>query len=379
VTIVAQTSTLESTVRSLAGFSAERAPVVTCYLDVDGRRHPRLTDVERRLAALLRSGRTTLNGRAQDPSVRADLARIEEWVKDGFERNSTRGLAFFACQEEGLFEVVELPVPVRDRLVVNHVPALGQLESILVDHEPIAVLLADRQRARVAVFELGELVEQADLLEELPRAYDATGERDRGTPDAHVDALAHVHLRHAADAAFQVFQRRPFSHLAIGAPDAIASTLEGLLHPYLRDRLCGRVNVGLASTPAEVRQAALDIEQEVDRRREATLVARLRESAGRGGRGVVGLADTLQALNERRVECLIVSEEYAEEGWRCPTSGALAAVGPTSPVTGERMERIEDVVEVAVDVALAQGCTVEHCVGNADLDVLGRIGALLRY
>ena len=36
MSIVAETSTLESTVRSLAGFLAERSPVTTLYLDVDG-------------------------------------------------------------------------------------------------------------------------------------------------------------------------------------------------------------------------------------------------------------------------------------------------------------------------------------------------------
>jgi hypothetical protein len=37
------------------------------------------------------------------------------------------------------------------------------------------------------------------------------------------------------------------------------------------------------------------------------------------------------------------------------------------------------VVEEAIEEALRQHCHVEICVDNADLDVLGRIGALLRY
>jgi hypothetical protein len=43
------------------------------------------------------------------------------------------------------------------------------------------------------------------------------------------------------------------------------------------------------------------------------------------------------------------------------------------------MDQVDDVVEEAVEDALAQACKVEICVGNADLDVLGRIGALVRY
>ncbi len=320
-----------------------------------------------------------MNGRGDHPSVQADLRRIEDFVRAGFDRSSTRGLAFFACSADGLFEVVALPTRVHDRLVVNHTPAVGQLESIARHHEPIGVLLADRQRTRVLVFELGELTDRSELLDELPRDYDDVGERDRGTPDAHVDALARAHLRHAADVAFKVFSDRPFAHLAIGAPDAIAGELESLLHPYLRERLCGRLSVPVGASLAEVGEAALALEHEVDRRREAELVARLREASASGGKGVVGLAGTLAALNDRRVDVLVVSEGYEEEGWRCADTGSLAAVGPTSPYTGRPMERIDDVVEDAVDLALDTGCRVVSCADNADLDVLGRIGALLRY
>ena len=91
-----------------------------------------------------------------------------------------------------------------------------------------------------------------------------------------------------------------------------------------------------------------------------------------------GLPDTLGALNERRVANLLVSEGYTESGWRC-ACGALAAKGPTCPVDGQAMDHVDDVIHDAVDVALGQSCHVEVCVGNADLDVLGRVGALLRY
>jgi hypothetical protein len=43
------------------------------------------------------------------------------------------------------------------------------------------------------------------------------------------------------------------------------------------------------------------------------------------------------------------------------------------------MNHHDDVIHEIVDTALRTGCALEVCVGNADLDVLGRIGALLRY
>jgi hypothetical protein len=43
------------------------------------------------------------------------------------------------------------------------------------------------------------------------------------------------------------------------------------------------------------------------------------------------------------------------------------------------MDLVDDVVEEAVEEALANKCRVQIVRENADLDVLGRIGALLRF
>jgi peptide chain release factor subunit 1 len=365
----------EDVVRELAGLRAEGAPITSCYLDVDGRRYVRRQDVEHALDALLRDARHRAEGQ---PSVRDDLERIEAYVRNGLDRSRTRGLAIFACSTAEIWRVIELPVAVRTQLVINDLPAVGQLESLVHEHEPIGVLLADRQRARLFVFEMGELVERSELIDELPRDIDTRGERERGTPEHHVEELAHQHLRSAARAAFDLWQNHPFEHLAIGAPDHVANELEADLHPYLRERLCGRLHVPVTASHSEVLAEAEKAEVEVERRREAAHVARLREAVGSGRRGAAGLADTLAALTEHRVEHLLVSKGFAEEGWRSPSTSQLFAVGPTSPA-GERLERVPDVVEEAIEVALVAGSRVTICDGNADLDVLGRIGALLRY
>lgn len=366
----------EAAIRALAGIRGKNAPITSCYLDVDGRRLTRHHDVELELDSALREARQRANGHR---SVHDDLRRIEAFVKGGLDRHTTRGLAIFACSESDLWEVIELPMPVRTQVVINLAPAVGQLEAVIQEHEPIGVLLADRQRARLLVFHQGTVVDRTELIDELPRDFDSRGERERGTPDAHVEELAHQHLRHAARAAFDLWQASGFQHLVVGAPDPIAAELEGALHPYLQARLCGRVKVGVGANEADVRVAAEEVEARVEREREATVVARLREAAITGRRGVAGLGRTLEALHDRRAERLVVSKGYAEEGWRCPETDALAVVGPINPLNGVTMVRVPDVVEDAIEEALSQGLPVTICVDNADLDVLGRIGALLRY
>ena len=76
---------------------------------------------------------------------------------------------------------------------------------------------------------------------------------------------------------------------------------------------------------------------------------------------------------------LLVSDDFQAPGWRCRSCGYVGMKGRACPVCNHAMERVDDVVEEAVEEALAQSCRVETCSQNADLDVLGRIGALLRF
>jgi peptide subunit release factor 1 (eRF1) len=366
----------EEEIRELAGFRGEKAMVTSCYLNVDGARHIRHQDVMRELDRVLRPARARCNG---DQSVAADLGRIEAHVRGGLDRSRTRGLAFFACSADDYWRIIELPVPVRSQVVVNHTPTVRQLEAVVDRHDRFGLLLVDRQRVRVFVFELGEVVESVGQFDQLPRGDDDDRSFTKDHAADHAAALVRQHLRRAADSAFAVFQDQGFERLVIGTPDDIGPELESLLHPYLRERLVARCAIAPGSTDEEVRRAAVEVEAEVERIKEAEAVAALREAVGGGRRGVAGLDDTLMALVERRVETLLVSAGYDDAGWRCGSCRWIGRIGRSCPVCSTEMDAVDDVIEEAVEEALGQSCRVEICEGNADLDVLGGIGALVRY
>ena len=225
--------------------------------------------------------------------------------------------------------------------MINHAPAVGQLESMVQEHEPIGVLLADKQRAQLYVFELGRLVDRSELLDELPRDYDSRGERERGTPAHHREELAHQHLRHAARAAFDLWQARGFHHLAIGAPDAIAERARAG-PPPVPPRPALRPGPASASgrppprcwprrRPSRPRSSGRGRPPSSPGSRRRRPPAAAVSPACRHPRGP----------SERRVERLVVSKGYAEEGWRAPGTGALALVGPATPTPAPPMERVE--------------------------------------
>src|SRR5918992_2067958 len=82
----------EDRIRTLAGHRGT-CVVTSCYLDVDGRRHPRHADYEAQLEHLLREAREKAAGLGQQAvrSVAADIDRIATWVRGGFDRSHVRG------------------------------------------------------------------------------------------------------------------------------------------------------------------------------------------------------------------------------------------------------------------------------------------------
>lgn len=363
----------EDEVHSLAGLRSDDA-IVSCYLDVDGRRHVRPVDYERSLASMLRQARS--NGHAD--VIAKDLARIEELVHDGFDRSRVRGVAVFSSVAEDIWKVVELPVPVRNQMVISRAAAVGQLESVLQRSMTLGILAADRTHARVFVFHLDELVEHAEIQRDDTRDYDTVGERDRGTPAPHREELTHKHLRRAADLLWSAHQTHDFDHVVLAAPDHQAGELTADLHPYLRARLHATVDLDPSAGIPAIRDAAMAAAAEIEREREEGLVEEFRAAIGSENGAVAGLAPVLDALAGGRVARLLVSNGFAERGWSCPGCGRLATVGP-SCVCGDDLDHVDDVVELAIDRAIEQTAAVDMCTDSADLDVHGRIGAMLRY
>jgi peptide subunit release factor 1 (eRF1) len=395
-------------VRSLAARRGVNGPIVSLYLDVDGQRYIRRRDYETELDHLVRQVREGAGRRGASRAgqvgttgdIDGDLRRIEAWVRGGIDRSRTRGVAVFSCLADEFFEAVELPVPLHNQLSVDQAPRVRQLEAVLERYRRYGVLMIDRQRARILVFAAGELRDRSELFDELPRHDDDGGGWDRDRVRDHAAAVAQRHVRRAAQVAFVLHQQRPLDHLILAGPDTTVRDVERELHSYLRDRVVGRLRTPSTATDDEIRTAASRIEADVERARTGALVNRLRDAIGlsgagliglpaagvggapigaAGGAGVAGLDAVLRVLGEHRVDTLVVSDGFEAPGWRCRACDAPAAVGPMCPTCRGAMDRVDDVVEDAIEAALGQSCRVAVCTMNADLDVLGRIGAFLRF
>jgi len=370
--------------KRLAGWKANGLPVSSLYLDVDGRRYPRRQDYLLRAEELCHGLHRASQqlGREGRASVSKDTARMLEVVQ-GLDRGRTRGLALFSCAEARLWEEVQVSRPLPDRATLSDHPHLLPLEAVVQTSESFCTVLVDREKARIFLVRMGEIAEETDVFDDVPGQHDQGG-RAQARYQRHIEEVMAHHLKHVAEVLLRFYKRRKFDHLILAGPEELIPEFERGLHDYLRRRIVARATLAMTAMPAEVLERSLAVEEEVEAERERRGVARGGAEADAGRHAVRGLGGVLAALNEDRVEALVVPFGLAREGLRCTSCGRLTLEGSVCPTCGGQLERVSDIVESAVASALRQGSRVET-VGLAEGGPVVEgangegVGALLRY
>jgi peptide chain release factor subunit 1 len=368
--------------RRLSELRLERPRVLTVYLDL--RPSEFATGAARASAvrSVLDQAERRLRGdRDLDHEDRRDLDRSLARIRTELESavasaKGAHGLAVFSSDDAGLFEVVRVPHEVESQVVIGHSPHVAPLAT-LAREDGWCVALVNRSAARVLRGSPERLVEVAGF------ADDVHGQHDQGgwaqaRYQRSVDKEASDHLKKAAQALFRHHERRPFEHLLIGGPAETTPEFQAKLHPYVAARVAGRVEVDVENTtPEEVQAAARPVMEEVERNAEREALDRLAS----GARAVGGIEDVVRALNEQRVELLLLAERFSAAGLVCPRCGWLGA-GPQGagrcPADGTELEAA-DLGELAVERALQQSASVRTVRHYDDLRDRGGVGALLRF
>jgi peptide subunit release factor 1 (eRF1) len=128
-----------------------------------------------------------------------------------------------------------------------------------------------------------------------------------------------------------------------------------------------------------VRKQSLQLLQKANAERENKLVEQLITTHAKGGTAVIGLDDTLQAVSEKRVQTLIISDGYRCPGYMDNDSNFVIANLAKSPLSDDELTAVADVVDAACSITLSNGGHVEVIRDNPQLENAGKIGALLRY
>jgi peptide chain release factor subunit 1 len=371
--------------RRLAGIRVEAGRVLSVYVNLD----PSEFATGAARASAMRSAVDEADRLAREEggelahdarrSLRGDVKRVSDLLATA-DLKGAHGLAVFASDPADLLEAVRLPRSVPNKVVVDSSPFVEPLVEMAAS-AVWYVLLANRRDARFFRGTAEGLVEVGRLTDEVHGQHDQGG-WSQARYQRSIENEAMHHLRRSSQELLGQYRRAPFDHLLLGAPEDAYTILVGELHTYLRERLRGRIEIDVeTATASEVHQAARAVIERCERERQDELLARLQEAVGAGRRGAARLPDVLRALNEQRVETLLVDERFSAAGVECPRCGWLGVgtEGSVCPADGSSLEARDDVTEKAVERGLMQDAEIAVLRGRPELGAYGGIAAVLRF
>lgn len=277
-----------------------------------------------------------------------------------------RGWAGFAT-DSGVLYAEPLPVRMPDFGRWRQGPSVAPYMRVLRQAAPALVVLVDRVQAKVYRFGPGEVEELTELHAESDygdlsdnvnmskRATRSTGVRGESDTDVS-QRLERVGAERLLKQLVEIVAKNEESAIVVGGPPEMTAAALQRLEKPVGDRIIEDPTIDFHTSVAALERATSAARIAVLARTQTRLLAQVADFAGAGGRGCLGRRSTERALEERKVELLLLSRRWLE--------------GDT-----ESAERY-------VDAALEQNAEVEEFVGppGEQLDRAGEgVGARLRY
>ena len=362
----------------LAALECNEGAVVSLYVDLSPQsRHNEAWSID--LKSQMRRLLADQHGSPHREVIEAETERMRRWLTDRV-GSLGRGAAIFSCPSRGLWWSLSLPVAFPTRLRAGRRPYLRPLARVRDEYERYGVVVLDKQRARLFVSQLGHLTEVADMVEDVPKHHKQGG-RSQMSLQRHHDAHVMWHAGAVAHATELLMERFEARHLLVSGTREILAEYRVHLAPSLVRRWVGEFSVPIDAGAAEVAKAIEPVQRDTEAHQETQAVSRIENSIP--GKGTWGLTNTLTALSERRVQLLVVHDQYRVGGKECMHCQMLMTETPEAcPSCGNALSPVEDLVDAMLERAVVQEAELELVRSDGArrrLPVGEPIGALFRF
>ncbi|MBN1640090.1 MAG: hypothetical protein JXA09_02550 [Anaerolineae bacterium] len=364
--------------KELAAYRSQQPPVLSVYLNVDS---TQITAEQYRL---------TLRGMLKSVSDKvdpADAEAVEQYIELEYDRQGN-GLALFSSGD--FWRAYTLAYSVGDSVHVGRQPYIKPLADYADAYDRYGVVLVDREGARLFMFNQGALQEATGMMGEDIKSQltDASGRGGRSgagpglgkSPglDHKIDQIAARNLREVVDLTQRFYQAGQCERIILGGTDENRARFLTLMPKSLQGKVIGDISIDMYAPELEVLQRSMPIIQASVAERKDALVGNTITAAHKGA-GSLGLADTLIAVQERRVQTLVIQEGFREGGRVCTHCNYLTlSPSDACPICSGDTRVLDDIVEHLVHRAIDIDVEVAF-VQDERLEKAGSIGSLWRF
>ena len=295
-----------------------------------------------------------------------------------------KGLVIFSDSKQDFWWQRDLQVAVPTGVRWSTMPWVRPLLELLEDHDTFAVVLIDKQRARVLTVDASGMEQHAEILSDVPNKHATTGsDHIMSQNQMQRDHAEHVraHVHRVIDELTNLVDRLNLSRLVIGGPVEATSRFTNEMPKRLQQMVMGTVSVPLDANYERLSNELRKVQQENEHEDEARMVESMITAAMKGDRAVLGIGETLSAIQQQRVYRLVVARDYRMAGQECNACHVLVVDGDAKcSFCGGDLQPAPDLINRASHRVIEQAGKVQIVSGAAADKLAGTgVGAVLRF
>jgi protein required for attachment to host cells len=368
---------LQGHIRGLASLPRTRAPVISCYLRVEGGRLKHRRVFANRIAELRRS----FAGEAAQQFEEA-LAPIERFLSVELQRGSKGVAVFSRSGRQAFFLALQFHVPLPTWTAADTVPNIYHLVELKDTYWRFVVLVCSQDTARIVSVNLGAVT--LDLLRERPELRQRVGrEWTKEHFRKHRTTRTRQFIGDAVKALSRVMTAGSYDHLILAGDPKMTAMVRKALPSHMTARLSGVIRKSGRTGARDVVADSIASFVEAEHEESQATAAELQRQLRTGGLAVAGTRASYWALKRGQVETLVMDAEYAPRpGWVCRGCRVERTVEQwpkRCPACGSRSLEELGIREAMLRLAEQRGCQVELVRDSAALRRLGGVGCLLRF
>ena len=283
-----------------------------------------------------------------------------------------RGRIIFASQPRAI--VYRLGMELEPLVVWDRSPFLLPLARLRKDYQDYCLLLLDSQEARLFLIRSDFLQEKKKISIDLMNKHKKGGWSQMRYNRLRMGSIKSF-LSQVIDDLQKWEDLSKAKGLVVAGPGEAKGQLVEMLPPELKKLVLDVVSISMETSPGDLVRLGDEIVRG-DRTIEKAISEKLRESVLKGQLAAYGLDEVGEALEQGRVNYLLISKDFALPGMICKSCHHIHAKGERCPTCGGEMAALQ--LESLLEMAQRSGAKVVLA-EDEFLESIGHVGALLRY
>ncbi len=310
----------------------------------------------------------------------AAFARAERWIQENFDE-ANKGLALYAEVGGSWLAGFQVGVPLQNRLELADRAIIGPLAEVVERHPSYGVLVVDRDSLRLLSLRSGQvLAEEIATGEAYPTPNDVqAGGYSQKDYQKRKEQERRQFFKDFAREAEEFDHRYRPDHLILLGTDENVKQFTEYLPVQLREKIVYTAAGPAGPRTSDIVQRLLPFFGQRAQAEETRAVQVLQDRVRHRHYAAAGIHQTLEQLQEGKVDTLVIARDLREAGAQCQRCGFfLARHRGNCPYCGGELRDGIDLAEAMIRMAEEQEISVEFVSQQALADVRGA-GALLKF